>query len=120
MEGRGSVAARVAALGPGDLAICQTTVSEIEFSLRLLPSSRRRAFLEERWRTISAELSRVAWDDRVSRVFGERKARLQSAGARLSGFDLAIAAHAIACRMTLVTPDHAFARLKLRRANWLT
>lgn len=55
----------------------------------------------------------------MSRVFGERKARLEKAGNRLSDFDLAIAVHAIAYGLIVVTADRAFERLRIRRENWL-
>jgi predicted nucleic acid-binding protein len=55
----------------------------------------------------------------VSRRFGERKARLERAGNRMSDFDLAIAVHAVAYGLTLVTADRAFERLRLRQENWL-
>ena len=37
----------------------------------------------------------------------------------MSDFDLAIAAHALAYDLTIVTADHAFSRLRVRRENWL-
>jgi predicted nucleic acid-binding protein len=37
----------------------------------------------------------------------------------MSDFDLAIAVHAVAYGLTLVTADRAFERLRLRRENWL-
>lgn len=97
----------------------QVTVAEIEFALRSLPASRRRHALEAQWSTIAAELIRLPWSDEVSRRFGERKARLERAGRRMSDFDLVIAVHALAYGLTLVTADRAFERLKLSCENWL-
>jgi tRNA(fMet)-specific endonuclease VapC len=119
MIGRDSVARRVAELPRDDVAICQVTAAEIEFGVRLLPRSRRRSALERQWAAIGLELVRLPWDDEVSRVFGERKARLDRAGMRMSDFDLAVAAHAIAHGATVVTADEAFSRLRIRRENWL-
>jgi tRNA(fMet)-specific endonuclease VapC len=119
MIGREPVARRVADLPRDDVAIAQVTAAEIEFGLRVLPRSRRRSVLARQWATIGAELVRLPWDDEVSRAFGERKARLEPAGLRMSDFDLAVAAHAIAYRLTVVTGDQAFARLRIRRENWL-
>jgi tRNA(fMet)-specific endonuclease VapC len=119
MIGREPVARRVADLARDDVAISQVTAAEIEFGIRLLPRSRRRSALERQWATIGAELYRLPWDDEVSRTFGERKARLEQAGLRMSDFDLAVAAHAIVHRLTVVTADEAFARLRIRRENWL-
>ncbi len=56
--------------------------------------------------------------DEVSRVFGERKAQLERRGKRMSDFDLAIAAHAIAFDLIVVTADSALERLRLQREIW--
>jgi len=119
MKGHPAIAARMIATTRADVGITQVTVAEIEFGLRYLPASRRRRLLQEQWNVISPELIRLPWDDRVSRVFGEGKARLERAGNRMSDFDLAIAAHAIAHRVIVVTTDEGFDRLGIRRENWL-
>ena len=119
MHGQEKVAARLAKTPREDVAISQVTVAEIEFGLRYLPASKRRRALEAQWAAIGSELIRLPWDDEVSRRFGERKARLERAGNRMSDFDLAIAVHAVAYGLTLVTADRAFERLRLRRENWL-
>jgi tRNA(fMet)-specific endonuclease VapC len=119
MRGQEKVAARVAKTPREDVAISQVTVAEIEFGLRYLPASKRRRALEAQWTAIGSELIRLPWDDEVSRRFGERKARLERSGNRMSDFDLAIAVHAVAYGLTLVTADRAFERLRLRRENWL-
>ncbi len=66
------------------------------------------------------ELLRLPWNDEVSRVFGERKARLERRGNRMNDFDLEIAAHAIAFDLIVVTAESAFGRLQLRREDWLS
>ncbi len=119
MRGDPRVAARVSVTPREDVAISQVTAAEIEFGLRSLPASRRRRLLESQWSSISAELIRLPWSDEVSRSFGERKARLEKAGRRMSDFDLAIAVHALAHGLVLVTADRAFERIKLSRENWL-
>ena len=111
--------ARVAKTPREDVAISQATVAEIEFGLRCLRASRRRRALGALWAAIGLELIRLPWDDEVSRRFGERKARLERAGKRMSDFDLAVAVHAVAYGLTLVTADWAFERPRLRRENWL-
>jgi len=119
MRGDPHVAMRVAGTPREDVAISQVTAAEIEFGLRCLPASRRRRGLEAQWSAIGPELVRLPWSDEVSRRFGERKARLEKAGRRMSDFDLAIAVHALAYGLTLVTADRAFDRLRLPRENWL-
>ena len=119
MKGVPSTATRLAKIPRADVAISQVTVAEIEFGLRYVPPSKRRRLLQDQWQTIGAELIRLPWDDDVSRAFGERKARLERAGMRMSDFDLAIAAHAIALGLIVVTADTAFERLGIRHENWL-
>lgn len=119
MKGVPSVAIRLEKTDRADVAISQVTVAEIEFGLRYVPPSKRRRLLQEQWQTIGAELIRLPWDDEVSRAFGERKARLERGGMRMSDFGLAIAAHAIALGLIVVTADVAFERLGIRRENWL-
>ncbi len=118
MRGEPHVASRVARSPREDVAISQVTAAEIEFGLRYLPASKRRKALESQWSAIGADLIRLPWSDEVSRRFGERKARLERAGRRMSDFDLAIAVHALAYGLTLVTADRAFGRLRLRQENW--
>ena len=118
MKGAATTASRLARTPRADVGISQLTVAEIEFGIRSLPDSRRRRSLQEQWGTIGPELIRLPWDDQVSRVFGERKARLERAGKRMSDFDLAIAAHAIAHDLIIVTADGSFERLGIRRENW--
>ena len=119
MKGEPAVAARIAATPRADVGITQVTVAEIEFGLRYLPASKRRRLLQEQWEVIGPELIRLPWDDQVSRAFGERKARLERVGKRMSDFDLAIAAHAIAHGAIVVTADEGFDRLGIRRESWL-
>ena len=119
MRGEPHVATRVAGTPREDVAISQVTAAEIEFGLRYLPASKRRRALEGQWAAIGTELIRLPWSDEVCRRFGERKARLEKAGRRMSDFDLAIGAHALAHGLTLATADGAFERLELRRENWL-
>ena len=119
MKGHPGIAVRMIATTRADVGITQVTVAEIEFGLRYLPVSRRRRLLQEQWNVISPELIRLPWDDQISRAFGERKARLEKAGNRMSDFDLAIAAHAIALGAIIVTADEGFDRLGIRRENWV-
>ncbi len=115
MKGQPEVAARVTGSAREDVGISQVTAAEIEFGLRYLPASKRRRALEAQWATIGSELIRLPWDDEVGRRFGEHKARLERSGNRMSDFDLAIAVHALTYRLTLVTADREFQRLRVRR-----
>ena len=118
MKGVPSVAAHMQEIHRADVGISQVTAAEIEFGLRRLAVSKRRRLLQAQWRAIGGELIRLAWDDDVSRAFGERKARLERSGTPMSDFDLAVAAHAIALGLIVVTSDTAFDRLGIRREDW--
>lgn len=120
MKGDPPVAARVAEIARDDIAIAQVTAAEIEFGLKYLPASRRRSLLQEQWNVVGEELLRLHWTDEVSRIFGARKAQLERRGNRMSDFDLAIAAHALAYDLAVVTSDRAFSRLRVRRESWAT
>ena len=120
MKGDPPVAERISEIARDDVAIAQVTAAEIEFGLKYLQSSKRRSLLQEQWNVVGEELLRLAWTDEVSRIFGERKAKLERRGNRMSDFDLAIAAHALAYDLTIVTSDRAFSCLRLRRENWIS
>ena len=118
MKGHPPVAERIAEVAREDVAISQITAAEIEFGLKYLPTSRRRRLLQDQWNIVGEELLRLPWTNEVSRIFGQRKAQLERRGNRMSDFDLAIAAHAIAFDLIVVTSDGAFARLRIRREDW--
>ena len=119
MAGTPAVAQRLAQASRADVAISQVTAAEIEFGLHYLPASNRRRALASQWAAVAREIACLEWTDEVSRVFGERKARMQRRGTGISDFDLAIAAHAIASDLIVVTADAAFSRLDVRTENWL-
>jgi tRNA(fMet)-specific endonuclease VapC len=53
----------------------------------------------------------LPWDEAVARCYGELCSTLEAQGINLSGFDMMIAAHAMAVNATLVSRDKAFAQL---------
>ena len=82
--------------------------------------SARASRLRRHFDLFREELVRVSWTDDVSRAFGRIKSDLERKGARLEDFDVAVAAHAVAARATLVTDDvDPMGRVSgLRVANW--
>jgi len=56
---------------------------------------------------------------RAGRTPEELSREFEPTGKRISDFDLAIAVHAVAYGLTLVTEGRAFERLQLPRENWL-
>lgn len=121
MRGHPAVVRHLVERPRGEALLPQAAVCEIEYGLSRLPRSARQRKLRETFDGILAELGRAEWTDRVSQAFGEVKASLERRGRRLEDFDLAVAAHALAVRATLVTSDTSdMERIPgLKLANWL-
>ena len=105
MRGEASVVATLRGKDKQDVAVPQPVMAEIAYGIARLPRSRRKERLRERFVLIREEMTRVPWDDEVSDRFGTAKAALERAGTRLEDFDLALAAHALACGAVLVTAN---------------
>jgi tRNA(fMet)-specific endonuclease VapC len=111
-----AVRARMMRLAPSALCISAVTKSELLYGVAKSPAASRIAgvvmeFL--RWIHV------VDWTGDVAALHGELRAGLQRRGITMGGFDLMIAAHALALDLTLVTNDQAFANVKhLRLENW--
>lgn len=120
MRSEPHVGARLLATPPGDVFLPQPVLAEVRYGLARLPRSRRRSALEARFGVLLGSLQRAAWDDAVSARFGETKAHLESIGARVDDFDVAIAAHALALGATVVTDNvRHFVRIpSLRVESW--
>lgn len=103
MKGDPTVVSRLRAANKTAVYLPQPVAAEIAFGLARLPSSRRRARLDEAWRALSAEIPRLPWTDEASEAFGRIKAALERNGRPLDDFDVAIAAHAVAQGASLVT-----------------
>jgi tRNA(fMet)-specific endonuclease VapC len=120
MRGEPTVARRLEPCARADVLLPQPVVAEIEYGLSRLPPSARRRRLRARFEILLSELARASWTDPVSRAFGETRTGLETRGVRLEDFDVAVAAHALAWKATLVTDDVSrmgrIAGLKLQ--NW--
>ena len=122
MKGSAAVIDRLAATGPGDVAIPPPVVAEIAYGIERLPRSRRRQALQARFDLVCSQLPRVGWDDAVSQAYGRIKAHLERRGRRIEDVDAAIAAHALAVGAILVTSNIShMARVPgLRVEDWNT
>ncbi|MFL6263367.1 MAG: type II toxin-antitoxin system VapC family toxin [Thermoanaerobaculia bacterium] len=80
-------------------------LAEIAYGIERLPRSRRRDFLQTRFDLLRQELLRAEWTDEVSECYGTIKATLEKKGRRIEDFDAAIAAHALARGVVLVTAN---------------
>jgi tRNA(fMet)-specific endonuclease VapC len=105
MRANPSAIARLRGLLRTEVLLPQPAVAEVSYGLRRMQPSRRRVALRARFDLFRHELRRVVWDDAVSAAFGDIKASLERRGERLEDFDVAIAAHAVAARATLVTSN---------------
>jgi predicted nucleic acid-binding protein len=76
-----------------------------------LPNNLLRA-LDERAEALGVTRSQLI-------VEAVEQASLERAGRRMSDFDLAIAVHALAYGLTLITADRAFERLDLPSESWI-
>jgi len=105
MRGEAAVRERLTALPRTDVLLCQPVIAEIEYGLARLRRSARASRLHRLFDVLLEELVRISWTDEVSRAFGRIKADLERRGMRLEDFDVAVAAHAVAAKATLVTDD---------------
>jgi tRNA(fMet)-specific endonuclease VapC len=120
MRGDPSVSRQLVSKSRTDVLLPQPVVAEIEYGLSRLPRSKRRDRLRQRFDLFLGELPRADWTDEVSRAFGRAKADLERRGVRIEDFDVAVAAHALACGGQLVTDNvEHMKRVKgLELENW--
>jgi tRNA(fMet)-specific endonuclease VapC len=115
------VLARLKHTNRRDVVVPQPVLAEIAYGIARLPKSKRTQLLEERFELIGDTFERIEWTDAVSDAFGGIKAGLERKGLRIEDFDVAIAAHALASRSTLVTSNvkHFTAVPQLVLEDWL-
>ena len=120
MAGNKTVVAKMISVSPSELVIPQPVLAEIFYGLSRLRKSKRRDKLEHRFDLISQQVRRCEWNDAVSQHFGEVKARLQKSGNVIEDFDIAIAAHALAHDLILVSANgkHLSRIRTLRLEDW--
>jgi tRNA(fMet)-specific endonuclease VapC len=104
-----------------DVVLPQPVLAEIAYGIARLPKSKRRHLLQARFEAIAATFERLAWTDDVSEAFGAIKAFLVGKGRHIEDFEVAIAAHALANRATLVTNNvkHMAGLPDLLLEDWL-
>jgi tRNA(fMet)-specific endonuclease VapC len=105
MKGDVRVIGRLEQVGKNEVAVPQPALAEIAYGIERLPQSRRRDFLQTRFDLLRQELLRAEWTDEVSECYGTIKATLEKKGRRIEDFDAAIAAHALARGVVLVTAN---------------
>lgn len=88
----------------GSVFISSVTAGELYFGLAKRPDTKRTSAVM----AVLHYLEVLPWNDDVAAVYGDMRARMESAGVGLSPLDALIAGHALAKRMILVTNDQAF------------
>jgi tRNA(fMet)-specific endonuclease VapC len=113
-----SVTAQFKAHEPQDLCVSALVAGELAYGVEL--STR----LESNRKSLDAFLSLlqiVPWDDQAMWHFGQQKARLKRAGAKIGEIDLLIGCQALALGATMVTNNtREFERIEgLKLENWV-
>ena len=113
MQGRDAkLLAKLSKLPIGQAAISSVTLAEIEYGIqrRGSPTQLRNALSQ-----VMLHMDVLPWDAAAATCYGELCSSLETQGINLSDFDMMIAAHAVALKITLVSRDKAFAHLPKQR-----
>jgi tRNA(fMet)-specific endonuclease VapC len=113
MKGRDAkLLTRLAKLQVGQAVISSVTLAEIEYGIqRRSHSAKLRNALDQ----VLVHMDLLPWDAQVATCYGELCHSLETQGINLSDFDMMIAAHAIAAKVTLVSRDKAFTHIPKQR-----
>ena len=106
MQGRDAkLLAKLSKLPMGQAAISSVTLAEIEYGIqrRGSPTQLRNALTQ-----VMLHMDVLPWDALAATCYGELCSSLETQGINLSDFDMMIAAHAVALKITLVSRDKAF------------
>jgi len=109
MQGRDTdLLARLTQLPVGQVVMSSVTLAELEYGLQRKgqPVRLRNALVQ-----VLLRMDVLPWDENVATCYGELCATLEAQGINLSDFDMMIAAHAVALKVTLVSRDQAFAQV---------
>jgi tRNA(fMet)-specific endonuclease VapC len=113
MQGRDAkLLAKLSKLPIGQAAISSVTLAEIEYGIqrRGSPTKLRNALSQ-----VMLHMDVLPWDAVAATCYGELCRSLETQGINLGDFDMMIAAHAVALKITLVSRDKAFAHLPKQR-----
>ena len=113
MQGRDAkLLAKLSKLPIGQAAISSVTLAEIEYGIqrRGSPTKLRNALSQ-----VMLHMDVLPWDAVAATCYGELCRSLETQGINLGDFDMMIAAHAVALKITLVSRDKAFAHIPKQR-----
>jgi tRNA(fMet)-specific endonuclease VapC len=116
LRGQGNVSTRVLAHRPSQLCISSITLAELRFGADAKGSRRLHGVID----TFVESVAVLPFDQTAADRFGSVASSLASRGAPIGTFDTLIAAHALSCRVILVTNNTKhFQRVAgLKLANW--
>jgi tRNA(fMet)-specific endonuclease VapC len=96
--------------------ISSVTEGELHYGVAQRPGATK---LERIVEEFLLRVSILPWDSEAAREYGHLRADLERLGQTIGNLDMMIGAHALAAGATLVTNDHAFARIKkLKVEDW--
>lgn len=115
LKQRPAVFARMRQVSPAALCISAITRSELLYGMERRPSPRLQALLPP----FLARVETLDWTREAADVHAVLRAGLERRGISMGAFDLQIAAHAVACDLTLVSSDRAFVHVPgLKWEDW--
>ena len=116
LRGRGAVGARVLAHRPSQICISSITLAELRFGADAKGSRALHRLIDAFVRPIDV----LPFDQAAADKFGVVAAQLARKGEPIGTFDTLIAAHALACGVTLISNNtkHFQRVVGLKLANW--
>ena len=103
MGGEPHTVSRLRSTRRANVFLPQPVLGEVAYGLARLGKTKRARLLTKSFELFLSEIQRATWTDEVSLQFGGIKAFLEKKGTPNEDFDLAIAAHALSLKATLVT-----------------
>ena len=96
---------RLLAKRRSDVLVPEVVFAEMAFGVERLGKTKRAKAIQSFIDAMREEFEIAPWTSEVSDHFGRVKAKLETRGAKVEDFDIAIAAHALAVDATLVTSN---------------
>jgi tRNA(fMet)-specific endonuclease VapC len=113
MQGRDAkLLSRLSKLQVGQAVISSVTLAEIEYGIQRRSQSAKLRFALDQ---VLVHMDVLPWDTQVATCYGELCHSFEAQGITLSDFDMMIAAHAVARKLTLVSRDKAFTHIPKQR-----
>lgn len=98
------------------LAISAITEGELRYGVARLPRATK---LHSLIKEFLLRVTVLPWDSDCARQYGLLRATLEREGQPMGNLDMMIGAHALALKLTLITSDRAFDRIKgMKIEDW--